>query len=85
MRKTFKKALAVFVFGVAAISAPPGSAHGALDYHVIEYHYMQMGPYTYVLPYRQRDYYCDGHVEVTDEPGGSLGLAYEQTFDDGPC
>jgi hypothetical protein len=76
---------ASFVMAAAAFTPVDAVAHGALDYHVIEYHYVRIGPFTQTMPYAQRNYYCDGHYEYIPGPGGSLGLAFTQTYDDGPC
>lgn len=87
MIKLMVASLKVTTAALVAVTMIAGvaAAHGALNYHVIEFHYVRVGPYMYVTPYAQRNYYCDGHYEYVPGPGGSLGIAYEQTFDDSGC
>ena len=71
---------------VGAVMWPSAAlAHGARDYSVIEYHYVQVGAFVQAMPYAQHQYYCDGHYEFTPGPGGSMGLAYTQTYYQNEC
>jgi hypothetical protein len=46
---------------------------------------MRVGPFVYPMAYATRNYYCDGHYEFVPGPGGSLGYAFEQMYDDTAC